>query len=56
VEGSGAICSALDSLMDSCALLDGKEVSSPRIDGALSSSEVAYVGDLGTARAPSPKY
>jgi hypothetical protein len=50
VEGSGAICSALDSLMGSCALLDGKEASSPRTDGALSSSEVVYVGDQGTAR------
>lgn len=44
------ICSALDLLLGSCALLDEKEVSSPRTDGALSSSEVAYVGDQGTAR------
>ena len=50
MEGSSAICSALDSLMDSCELLDGKEVSSPRRDGALSSFEVAYAGDQGTAR------
>jgi hypothetical protein len=37
--------------MDSCVLLGGKEVSSPRIDGALSPSEGVYVGDWGTARA-----
>ena len=50
MEDSSAICSALDSLMGSCAPLDGKEVSSPRTDGALSSSEVGYVGEQGNAR------
>jgi hypothetical protein len=49
VEGSSEICNVLDSLMGSCALLDEKEVSSPRTDGALKSSEVAYVGDQGKA-------
>ena len=42
--------------MGSCALLDGKEASSPRTGGALSSSEVAYVGGQETARMAWPKW